>query len=172
MKCYGLDNFYWVIVSSIFFGVSILLKKYLNKQKFTPEYGKPTDFNLLGTFCGMGSDFYGGFRNDGNSEVKYIFLCLFSLPIMPIACRRVTEGDFSWKVTSFSTKYKIYGKEKWSLIEIFQIYLNIWGGASLLFSILAVIGIYLPEMIRKILIAIVVFYIVYRGYKAGFFNNN
>ncbi len=59
----------WVKVSGLIYGASMLLKKYLNKHSFTPEYGKPTDFNLLGTFGGIGSDFYGSFRDDGNSEV-------------------------------------------------------------------------------------------------------
>ena len=59
------------------FGGSFLIKRALDKQSFIPEYGKRANFNLLGTFIGLGSFFfYGSFRKDGESEVSYIF-CVF-----------------------------------------------------------------------------------------------
>lgn len=156
-------NFYWVvIVISIIYGVSLLIKIILNKQKFTPEYGKPTDSDYLGTIMGVGTCFYGSFRNDGNSEVKYIFLCLFFLPILPIACRRVTEGNISWKTHSFSTEYTIYGKEKWNLLEIIQIYLNVWVGTYFYITLFCVIMEF-PEWIRVTVFAIIVLFVLYLG---------
>lgn len=129
----------WVIVSLVMFGVSILIKKKLNSCAFIPKYDKPTEFNLLGTFNGLGSSFYGGFRSDGDSEVKYIFLCFLRMPIFPIACRRVEELGSSVTATGSSTEYRIYSKEGWKLWEILQIYLYWWGGVSLGISLLFLI---------------------------------
>ena len=126
----------WVIISIILFGISLLIKKFLRKQSFIPEYRRLTDLNLLGTINGIGSTFYGKFRDDGVSNVKYIFICFIWLPVIPIACRRVSFSGFSDKIYKCTTTYKIYSKEKWSFLEILQIFLCYWGGTSSVFSIL------------------------------------
>lgn len=129
----------WVIISIMLLGGSFLIKRALDKQSFIPEYGKRANFNLLGTFIGLGFSFYGSFRKDGESEVSYIFLCFYWMPIIPIGCRRVSECGTSGIMPVISTTYKIYSKERWELLEILQIYLCYWGGLSSVLSILVLL---------------------------------
>ena len=126
----------WVIVSIGLLWASFRIKDVIDEQDFVPEYGKPANFNLLGTINGIGASFYGSFRVDDVSEVKYIFICFIGMPVIPISCRRVKEWGSSGVMPIYKTTYKIYSKERWSVLEILQVYLRYWGGASSIASVL------------------------------------
>jgi hypothetical protein len=129
----------WVIISMVLLGMSIVIKSYLNSRSYNCAYGEPAGINLLGSINGIGSSFYGSSRGDGETEVRYIFICFIGMPILPIGCRRVSESGSSGMTPVFTESYKIYGRERWNLLEILQIYFLYWGGLSSIISVLALI---------------------------------
>jgi len=92
--------------------------------------GKKTLFPLS-TINTVGFNLYGNYRFDimTGSSAKYMFFCIF-LPLFPVGCYRAAEGAFKYlgrqgAAQVSEAKYRIYGTEKWSFIEVLNIYLYI-----------------------------------------------
>lgn len=119
---------YWGIITSLailIFHISFILDDYLTNKDFyvRPIDGKAPDKNELGTWNFAGITLKGNFRYVGKTYVSYeFFYCI--VPIIPLACYRVTNnGSYDTGYKETTTFYQILGSEKWSGLELLQIYL-------------------------------------------------
>lgn len=129
-----------IIALSIALCVCILLmfvgNKYLNyknggalKVHENAIYNGKNTNPPLSTINTIGFNLYGDFRTDINgSSVKYLFICLF-FPLFPIGCYRARqESPMKYMgrqgvAQVRETKYKIFGTEKWNIVEVLLIYI-------------------------------------------------
>ena len=119
----------WIttITTLVFFLSNVLYRCLLNKG-FDAKAANNETPPPLGTWNAIGITCLGKYRVFGNTQVSYVFLSLF-FPIIPIGCYRVTESlsttphrdGPAWKS---STRYKIFGSEKWNLLEVLHVYLS------------------------------------------------
>ena len=151
-----LNSILWLLVPiAIYFSIALLIVPCINKvTKYTPIYNGEKPTSSFETWNGIGTILLGpGFRKDSlnDSEVKYAFLSIL-IPLIPIGCYRVTEistdsfgGGY---IQENTTKYKIYGSERWRIHEVILIYVSI--ACGLAFFILFVnLMIILYDMIHK-----------------------
>ena len=119
-------------------------------DRYKPRYnGKSTDIPL-GTGNGIGLHFLGDYRHDyisdGSTNVSYYFFVFFFLPIIPLGCYRIQEGStYSPSHHRSTTRYKIYGTEKWKFTEVVTIYLKTWGALIAVLLIFSLIGYLIEE---------------------------
>ena len=90
----------------------------------------------LGTMNGIGFTLYEGGRFDIHtmSSSHYLFFCLL-IPLFPVDCYRAQMIGSSGK----STRYKIFGHEKWRFWEVFSIYLRAYSWLGGIISVIALI---------------------------------
>ena len=119
----------WITsISALVFSLSQVLYEYLLNKGFDTRAANDATPPPLGTWNAIGITCLGKYRILGETQVSYVFLSLL-FPIIPIGCYRVTEGlsttphrdGPAWKS---STQYKIYGSEKWNLLEVLHVYLS------------------------------------------------
>ena len=139
---------YFLIFLSVS-GLGFLMKKYLNKRPFVPQYnGDTVNWGDVSSYNGIGCRHLGEFRNHGRSYVCYTFFCLY-FPIVPLACIRMSDEDFesfggAYQKTTI--KHKIYGSEKWNVFEVFSIYMIHWGAILSFFQLIYIVGYYIDRM--------------------------
>lgn len=151
-----LDSILWISVAIVIkVTIEFLIVPRINKfAKYTPIYNGINPATGFETWNGIGVTLLGaGFRKDSlnDSEVMYAFFCVI-IPLFPIDCYRVKEiGSDSFGggyIQENTTKYKIYGKEKWQIHEIILLYITIACSFTIIiFSINILIKLY--EMIDK-----------------------
>lgn len=126
----------------LFFTSQLLYSFLLNKDYDVRPANGNSPF-LTSILNSVGTVFLGNYRNVGDTHVSYVFLSVI-FPIFPIGCYRVTEG----KTTSYregaarvrSTAFKIFGSEKWNLLEILNVYLSSWSTKGFVLCIVWLIG--------------------------------
>lgn len=122
---------------------TILVDSVENFDKWTPRYdGK--EILPLWSGNGIGLTLYGDcmrYDPQTQSEVKYVFLIFFYLPILPLGCYRVQEtGYASQSYKRSCTSYKIFGSERWRILEVICIYLRFLTGILLVIAVICVIS--------------------------------
>lgn len=91
--------------------------------RFSP-ITKEDELPELVTINGFGSRMV---KTLGDSDVRYMFMCFFFVPVLPVGCY-VAEKEGS-------NEYKISGIAEWNGLEILSIYCLWWGAIAFLFSI-------------------------------------
>ena len=130
-----MSSFFYILFAV---AVIFLLLRYLALRKILSKYDiikfKDTEHNspALQTINGCGMCFRGKFRNKGSFYATYHFWCFLWLPIFSKGCYLVKyNGDNRWE---------IYGEVEGKSIEVCAIYLQWYGWAGLLVSLLSFLG--------------------------------
>ena len=72
----------------------------------------------LFTLNGIGTTLKGHYRKAEETYVAYEFFCLFFLPVIPIGCYRVKDGE--------DDSYLVFGSTEWHMGEVLLVYLKWW----------------------------------------------
>ena len=98
---------------------------------------------MLFSINGCGLKLYTAARQDistpAPSMSAYLFVSLFYIPILPLKCYRVVDGD--------ENKSIVYGPEQWRFWEVVYIYVTYYRWVAVLIAVALVIlaFIYKPE---------------------------
>jgi len=117
----------WFLVSIVSICIVSILAGFIESpRKWKPKYDDPVseeERRRIRSYAGCGliikhtivsfrfDDQSDDWRSENSSEVRYAFLCLFLLPIIPVGCYRVR-----------SRSDEILSRERWSLSEVFHVY--------------------------------------------------
>lgn len=123
---------YLLITIGVYLFLLFVIEPLIKKmgKKHTPLYNLEQPDVTFETWNGIGVSLWGHYRYDDVYEtvVKYAFFCII-IPIMPVGCYRLKEtGHNSYGggyIQERSTKYSIYGTEKWLISEVILTYLYI-----------------------------------------------
>lgn len=124
---------YFLISFIVTLFILFKLVPYVDDMKTSlPQYNgdSPSDLDF-GTTNGFGFTLLGNFRLDPTtlSYAKYEFFTMI-VPIFPISCYRVQDLGISQLNGHTNQKsLKVFGTEKWNIIEVFTIYLQGWSVA-------------------------------------------
>lgn len=88
------------------------------------DYASP----LLGSFFGIGTTMFRAYRSFGGQDIRYQFLTVFYIPIIPLGCYSAEmcdwEFNFGFPFFGFRKFYAIDGVVKPNALEILNIYLR------------------------------------------------
>ncbi|MBQ3710334.1 MAG: hypothetical protein II887_06500 [Bacteroidales bacterium] len=121
---------------SLVISILLLAFRYLVLRKVVKSYELSEDDELfssnlsplLFTLNGIGTRFYGSFRQEKDLYVTYEFLCVLFIPVIPIGCYLVSDME--------DGSYKIYGKLTRRRYECTDIYLKWYGWLGCALSVL------------------------------------
>lgn len=126
-----------VCIGLWFLNAHIIDEKFIESRLKEPYKRFEKCDPILGTGNGIGlvlMNSHARYDDYTDTTVWYLYISLF-IPILPIGCYRAKEIGSKGK----TTRYKIYGHEKWRFFEILSIYLSAYSFIAGFILILAII---------------------------------
>jgi len=104
-------------------------------------YNDSDDVPKLGSYGPIGISMFGSYGRNENKFVRGYEFFFFVIPLLPIGChiyKILSEEQTSYGVQeTIKTRYSFYGKSKWYILEIFDVYIKWISIISVIIDIIA-----------------------------------